>query len=337
MNRMNRIEEELRQEVRKLLETNAIDVFVGYEESALPLRTSVCFVRSPEDVGRLVWNRSCSLNLAAFLPQLFQKPSSVRGSWTPPRVGVLAKGCDSRSVVGLVRARQVERDRLFVLGVPCEGMIDRRKVARSLGEGSLGALAGAEIRGDTVRALGTDGSSAEVGLDTVRADACLTCTHRQPVLSDLSLGEVAEPAKAADDYADVAAFEARPPDERWNYFVAELSRCVRCYACRQACPNCYCRECFAEETSPRWLGVTTDAADVMMFHLGRLMHQAGRCVDCGACVAACPQGIDLRLFNRKVVRDVEELFGESPPASPDEAEALCAFTMDDDQGFMTEP
>lgn len=330
---MNRVEEELRQEVAKLLEEKTIDVFVGYEAVALPLRTSACFVRSPAEVERLVWNRSCSANLAAFLPQLFQNPPGVKGSWTPPRVGVLAKGCDNRSIVGLIRAKQVPRDKLFVLGVHCAGMIDRHKVAREMG---AGGLAEAEVDGESVRACGINGSEKKMKVEKVLADSCLACAHRSPVLSDLSLGEAPVLPKETPRYADVVEFESKPPEERWEYFVAELSRCIRCYACRQACPNCYCRECFAEETSPCWLGVTTDLSDVILFHLGRIFHQAGRCVDCGACVAACPQGIDLRLFTQKMAKEVEELFGSEVSISPDEPEALCNFRMEDDQTFMTE-
>jgi len=83
--------------------------------------------------------------------------------------------------------------------------------------------------------------------------------------------------------------------------------------------------------------VTTDLSDVFVFHLGRAFHQAGRCVDCGACVAACPQGIDLRLLNQKINKDVEELFEAQASLSLEEVEALSSFRMEDDQSFMTEP
>jgi len=54
-------------------------------------------------------------------------------------------------------------------------------------------------------------------------------------------------------------------------------------------------------------------------------------------VAACPQGIDLRLLNQKINKDVEELFGVQSSLSLEEAEALLSFRMEDDQSFMTEP
>jgi formate dehydrogenase subunit beta len=331
---MKHVEDALRQEVAKLLEEKKVDIFVGHEATGLPLKTSACFVRSSEEADRLVWNRSCASNLASYLPQLFKRPPGLKGEWTPPKVGVVVKGCDSRSVVGLIKEKQIPQDRLFVIGIGCEGMIDRHKVARTLG---TAGLAEAKIDGSAMQAIGTDGTKKQVDIAEVLAASCQECQHREAVLADLTLNETSASPAEVSRYANVAEFEGKSPDERFEHLVAELSRCIRCYACREACPNCYCEECFAEETAPKWLGVTTDLPDVFVFHLGRAFHQAGRCVDCGACVAACPQGIDLRLLNQKINKDVEELFGAEASLSLEEAEALLSFQLEDDQSFMTEP
>jgi ferredoxin len=281
-----------------------------------------------------VWNANCATNLATYLPQLFKRPEGQKGEWVPPKVGVVVKGCDSRSVVGLIKEKQIPRDRLFVIGVSCEGMIDRHEVGRALG---TAGLAEAKIDETSVQAIGTDGTKKQIDIAEALAASCKVCQHRSAVISDLSLGDAPASPSEASHYEAVTEFETKSPQERWEHLVAELSRCIRCYACREACPNCYCQECFADETAPKWLGVTTDLADVIVFHLGRALHQAGRCVDCGACVAACPQGIDLRLLNQKINKDVEELFGAQAGLTLEEAEALLSFRMEDDQSFMTEP
>ncbi len=331
---MSQVEETLKKEVTKLFEEETIDLFVGHEAAGVPLKTSACFLSSADEAKRLVWNASCATNLAAYLPQLFKRPGGAKGEWTAPKVGVVAKGCDSRSIVGLIKEKQIPRDRLFVIGVGCEGMIDRHKVAGALG--TVG-LAKAKIDGGSLQVIGTNGTQKSVELAEVLADSCRECQHRTAVLFDVDLSETSVQVPETSRYADVAEFESKSPDERWEFLVSELSRCIRCYACREACPNCYCQECFADETAPKWLGVTTDLSDVFAFHLGRALHQAGRCVDCGACVAACPQGIDLRLLNQKINKDVEELFGVQSSLSLEEAEALLCFRMEDDQSFMTEP
>ena len=132
-------------------------------------------------------------------------------------------------------------------------------------------------------------------------------------------------------------FEAKSPAERWEYFTAEVSRCIRCYACRQACPNCYCKVCFVDQTKPSWIGKSDDLSETVLYHIGRIFHQAGRCVECDACVRACPMNIDLRIFTQKLGKDVAELYEYVPAFSAEEPPPLCAFKPEDSEGFITEP
>ncbi len=145
------------------------------------------------------------------------------------------------------------------------------------------------------------------------------------------------PTSTSARHADTEDFEEKTMEERWEYFQEQMSKCIRCYACRQACPNCYCKECFAEQTKPKWIGTTNNISDIMFYQIGRIFHQAGRCVDCGACVRACPMGIDLRTFTYKLVKDVKELFGYEAGISLDELPPLTTFMLEDEQEFMIEP
>jgi formate dehydrogenase subunit beta len=333
---MSRFQDDVRREAAKLLEEKAVDLGIGATASDLPLPTAVHVVRSSEEVEELVWNRSCTANLAALLPDILKKPAGFRGEWTPPRVGILAKGCVSRSIVGLVKANQIPRESLTIVGIACEGIIDRHWVAKQLGTAEIAA---AELKDDsTLWIKASDGTEKTFGFDEALAQACRVCRRRAAVIQDVVIGEAnEEAANEAARYEQVLTFAGKALGDRWAEFEAEISRCVRCYACREACPNCYCAECFADETAPKWIGATTDLSDLMLFHLGRAYHQAGRCVDCGACVSACPQAIDLRLLNQKINHDVEVLFGGEVSVSLDEQEPLLQFQMEDDEGFMTEP
>ena len=144
-------------------------------------------------------------------------------------------------------------------------------------------------------------------------------------------------ATAERKYDKVTELEGKSSADKWQRFTGELSRCIRCNACRQACPNCYCKLCFADQTKPRWIGAGDDISDVLLYHLLRAYHQAGRCVGCDACVRACPMEIDLRLFNQKLAKEVETLFGYVPGISAEAPLPLCTFEQEDSQGFMTEP
>ncbi len=332
---MSEIQEQLRRRVAELLREGTVDLFIGYADASVPLKSSVHVARSAQDAEALVWNACCTSNLAALLPDLLKRPSGFRGEWTPPRVGVVAKGCVSRSIVGLIKAHQIPRDAMYIIGVSCGGMVDRHRASRLLGPAEL--VEAEFLKGDRLRLRATNGLEREVDLAEVLLGGCRECGHHNAVLADESIGDPIPPDDDIARFADVQAFAERPIEERWQSFQEEVSRCIRCYACREACPNCYCTECFAQETAPQWIGVTTDLSDLMLFHIGRAFHQAGRCVDCGACVAACPQGIDLRLLNQKVNHDVKSLFGGDVGASLDEPEPLMRFEMTDDEGFMTEP
>jgi ferredoxin len=116
-------------------------------------------------------------------------------------------------------------------------------------------------------------------------------------------------ALAAAEGTLAAEFEALPPAERWARFQRETARCIRCYACRQACPLCYCGECFVERTSPRWTEASVAPSGQQFWHIMRAYHQAGRCARCGACERACPLGIPLLHLTDKLNALVHTLYG----------------------------
>jgi formate dehydrogenase subunit beta len=330
---MHDVETKLRDVAKDLLDSGKVDMVLGFERGSLPLRSRPCFIAKDGSVDRLVWNRFCTANLAAYLPRLFEKPASVRGEWKPPIIAVAAKGCDARSIIGLVKEHQVPRENVVVIGMPCQGMIDPRKAATAAGA----AVTDCQAKADgTFAATTTSGASVSLQRDQVIAQACLECARAEPALADVAI-EGASQAAAKREFQRVKDMEALTAAQRWDLFLKEIARCTRCYACRQACPNCYCKSCFIEQSKPSWAGAGDDLSDLVVFHIGRMFHQAGRCVECDACVRACPMNIDLRLFTQKLVKDVEELFGYVPGASPDDVPPLCTFLSDDDESFITHP
>ena len=131
--------------------------------------------------------------------------------------------------------------------------------------------------------------------------------------------------------------EAQSADERWEYFVSEMSKCIKCYACRGACPSCYCTQCFIDQNQPQWFGKTTELSDTIIFHLVRAFHVAGRCVNCGACARACPMGIDLMSLTKKIEKDMKELFQYTAGMDIEELAPFATFKDNDPQDFITEP
>jgi formate dehydrogenase subunit beta len=264
------------------LANKEVVMVLGYRAGKRPGTATPAFVTRPEDADILIFDDRCGPNLAAYLLRV-----KHRG-----RIAIVAKGCDSRSVVALLKEKQIDRNQLLVLGVGCDGVKEHGRLS----------------------------------------DSCATCAYPNPVLYDDMVGDkVAERDPAPNPLAD---FEKLSPDRRWEALMDDVSRCIRCYACRQVCPNCYCPTCFVDANSPQWVGRTNAGSDSMMFHLMRAMHMAGRCVECGSCNRGCPMGIDLMKFNRKVARVVKERFGTVAGLSPDEPPALAVFDPNDQQEFI---
>ena len=116
---------------------------------------------------------------------------------------------------------------------------------------------------------------------------------------DEILGDPVVEQTGVNPYADVEKIEAMDPEKKQGFFTRLISRCIRCYACRNACPLCYCPTCFVDESTPQWVGKSIDPTDTMTFHFLRAYHCAGRCTDCGACERVCPMGISMRQFTKK--------------------------------------
>jgi len=315
---------QIREVARSLLADGKVDLVIGYERGTLPLRTTPCFVSSPDDVDRLMWDASCTNNLSSYLLV------------TQGNVAIIAKGCDARSIVDLIAERQVAREQVFIIGVPCEGMVDLLRIEAHLNGGEIQM---ARLEGEDVvlsRERADDGSPFDERL--AREDyllaVCTTCECRTPPLADILVGEPTAVAPMAGSFADVEALEGQSAEEKWAYFQREFSRCIRCYACRQACSLCYCEECFVDQTQPSWFGKTDEFSDTMIFHVVRAMHLAGRCVDCGACARACPMNIDLQALNRKLVKEVKERYGYQAGLDPEATPLPATFDPDDPQEFI---
>jgi len=309
--------DKIREISKRLLDEGRVDMVIGFRKGTMPMMNEPAFVKTPGEVSTLVWDSNCGINLANYLTDRKEK------------IGVIAKGCDSRNIVTHLIENKTKREKLVIIGVPCKGMIDRRRIT---------AMFDDEVRevieeGDVITVKGA-GFEKKLKKADLLQDNCSKCIHRNPVLYDELAAPLVEEQKDIDRYADVRRIEAMSPQEKWQYFEDLLSPCIRCYACRNACPLCYCPTCFVDESRPQWVGKSQDPIDIRTFHFLRAYHCAGRCTDCGACERACPVGIKIRQFTSKLNRDCLDMFGWEAGLSLDQRPPLDTYKPADPGDFI---
>jgi len=289
------MEQRLRTEAKTLLEQDKVDYIIGFEPGILKFTTTPLITKDKDDIDRLVINSFIANNLANFLTEL-------KG-----RVGIVAKGCDSRSIVSLIQDSKVAREDVVILGVPCSGIIDLSKVEKLVGK-DRDELDDIAREGDKV-VITTDGKRNEFSITEALFDNCLGCELPTPQEYDILLGEPTSPvAEIAASQTQIARLKEMTPQERWEFWKNEFSRCIRCYACRNVCPACFCQRCFVEETEPQWALPVPKWQDNLLFQVVRNIHVAGRCTDCGECERACPVNIPLRSLTKEMYDIVSDLF-----------------------------
>lgn len=314
---MTEYTDKIKEIAKRLLDDSKVEMVIGFRKGTVPMMNQPHYATSAESVGELVWDSNCSINLANYI-------TDKKGS-----IGIVAKGCDSRNIVTHIIENKIKRDQLYIIGVPCTGMIDMHKINAMVDKEILDVVES----GDTITISGNGFSEKMIKAD-ILAENCAVCTHRNPVIYDELVGDLVSERKDVDQYSSVAKIESLSPEEKWNYFEDLLSPCIRCYACRNTCPLCYCPTCFVDESTPQWVGKSQDPTDVRTFHLLRAYHCAGRCTDCGACERVCPMGIKVREFTKKLNKDCQELYGWEAGLSLDERPPLDTFKTDDPESFI---
>ncbi len=102
--------------------------------------------------------------------------------------------------------------------------------------------------------------------------------------------------------------------DRLKKIMDETSRCIKCYACIENCPICYCVEC---STKKPYLVAPGVLPVPFMFHLIRYAHVADSCVNCGQCEENCPMEIANSLYMHALQTDMEKMFGHTPGVDMD--------------------
>ena len=177
-----------------------------------------------------------------------------------------------------------------------------------------------------------DGKDYEFAMQDVAQDKCRACTVPNAVIHDHFAGsptnipDGAQPAMPAI----MTFLDGLSLEDRMGFWRGHIDRCIRCYACRNACPMCVCRDnCVADSREPHWLTQEDSPTQKMFFQLIHAMHLAGRCTGCGECNRACPMGIPVGALKLQMGRVVKKLFEYAPGMDVDAVPPLLGFQLEE--------
>ncbi|HEY3308201.1 MAG TPA: hypothetical protein VGJ93_07070 [Desulfuromonadaceae bacterium] len=287
-------------EAHRILSEGQVSAIVGYTAARRKGSAQPVVISNAADADKLIFSPACVNNLAVYLTKA-KKEIPKTG-----KIGIVVKGCDLKALVGLMGESQLKRDDLYLIGVPCAGVL-----------------------------ASTINPAQELTTDSI-ASKCRECDAHLPKGADFvpSVQLAATPEMEASYSNEIARLEALTPSERWAYWKGQFAKCIKCYACRQVCPFCFCEQCLCDRNKPQMVESTPRPAGNTAWHIVRAMHLAGRCAGCAECERVCPMDIPLNLLNRKMAKELKELYDYEAGFEAKEKGPLSSYDEKDDQSFI---
>ena len=291
------MQEMMKKKAIELLQSGAVARVLGWKKGEFDYDITPAVFESAEEIeNEFIYNSLCSPNLSKYL---------VKESRKEGKTLIFLKPCDSYSLSQLITEHRVDRENVYAIGIECYGKTDADTIKE---KGIKGITKITE--NDGVLNVETLYGNEKVPVYEVLRERCVNCKSKKHPVYDELIGEEGETVDDCERFDEVARIEAMTPEERFAFFRNELSRCIRCNACRNVCPACTCEKCvFDNDASGIAQKAASDSFEENMFHIIRAFHVAGRCTDCGECSRVCPQNIPLHLLNRKFIKDINELYG----------------------------
>lgn len=313
---MKDVELKMIERAKALLESGEVARVVGWKKGEFFFDPSPATFETVEELDAFVYNWFCGANLSKYLINISKKEG---------KTAVFLKPCDTYSFNQLVKEHRIKRENVYVIAVECIGKLDIAKIK----DKGISMIEGVEVEGHEVKV------TSAYGVDTlakpeVVLSKCATCTKTHQVKDEeIILHE--KPVRDVNRFEEVEKLEAMTEDERFAFWREQLSKCIRCNACRNVCPACSCVKCvFDNPQSGIAAKANDDKFEEQLFHIIRAFHVSGRCTDCGECSRVCPQNIPLHLLNRKFIKDINSFYGEYQAGESDEGKTpLTSYTEGD--------
>ena len=310
------MQEMIRQKAVELLRSGKVNRVLAWKDGEFFYDPTPFVFTDEKSLEKLVYNGFTAANLSKYLVKETRKDGVI---------AVFLKPCDTYSFSQLLKEHRIRRENVWAVGIPCEGKLDVERLRQSGVRGILSV----EEKEDTL-IVSTVYGEKKIARDNALSLRCAMCKSKKHVLFDELLGDEGE-VLDSPRFEEVARLENMTEEERFLFWQKELSRCIRCNACRNVCPACTCENCVFDNPKS---GIASKAPassfEEQNFHIIRAFHVAGRCTDCGECSRVCPQKIPLHLLNRKFIKDINAFYGTYQAGeNPDEPAPLLHFEKDD--------
>ena len=302
-----------------LLSDGTVARVIGWKKGDMAYNPEPHMFESAESLKDFVYDGFCGANLSKMM---------IEATKLEGKTAVCLKPCDTYSFNQLIREHRVNRDNAYIIGVGCRGKLDIEKIKKDTK--GITAVSGTELDGSDDITINTIYGDKTISYNDALLNRCHVCKGKEHMIYDEIWGESKDTADQ-ERFAEVEMIEAMSPEEKFAFFRNELSKCIRCNACRNVCPACSCRKCIFDNTKfDAQQKANVVSFEERMFHIIRAFHVAGRCTDCGECSRVCPEGIPLHLFNRKFIKDIDKFYGEFQAGKDPEAQSpLTDFTFED--------
>ncbi len=314
---MRDVEEKMLERSKELLTSGEVQRVIGWKKGEFYYDPSPATFENVEELSEFVYNGFCGANLSKYL---------IGISKLPGKTAVFLKPCDTYSFNQLVKEHRIVRENFYVIAIECQGKMDVEKI-KALGISSVNEV---EEKGETVEVSSVYGNET-VEKSKIMLGKCLTCKSKKHVVSDETI--VLHEMKEAETnrFEQVEMLEKLTSDEKYAFWKEQLSKCIRCNACRNVCPACSCLNCVFDNNNSGISAKANDSSfEEQMFHIIRAFHVSGRCTDCGECSRVCPQNIPLHLLNRKFIKDMDKFYGEYQAGEVAEGKTpLTSYTEND--------